>query len=408
MLVEVNDLKGLIIDIKPDILLSEWIELDEKYQCVFLISSDEEASLLEGVISSRSKILIKNNSYFIKSLLKQAVNCLNLRLNQIAFVTSNPLTIQSIINEPIGTIMITQSILYEHIGHMPDLIAPSITELKTTLENYPGYFSEVKTTIIGDNSFSDSGRIFNFNLSYDQFNINVISLGRYFGTKHHKHRIHQFSHRLRKSKTDSSQNELFWKLIVPIIKRTKYDGITRVPPRPSDERDRLGMLLSQLSMYEQINNFSDYLLCLEDFPKQKQQANSEERRINVRGKFRATEDVVGKEILLIDDIFTTGATVGECAKTLMNKGAKSVTILVLAVNQFDSLFPVQRQPLMCPDKCGGILQLRINKNGKGAFFGCSNFFNRTCNKILAFNLGWRRINSSNSFNETEELEEIDF
>ena len=57
-----------------------------------------------------------------------------------------------------------------------------------------------------------------------------------------------------------------------------------------------------------------------------------ERKKNVTGVFevKRPEQIQGKAILLIDDVFTTGATVGECAKVLLKAGAKSVDVLTLA------------------------------------------------------------------------------
>jgi ComF family protein len=45
---------------------------------------------------------------------------------------------------------------------------------------------------------------------------------------------------------------------------------------------------------------------------------------------RAPGEVTGKRILIIDDVFTTGTTVNECAKVLLNAGAKDVAVLTLA------------------------------------------------------------------------------
>jgi ComF family protein len=42
------------------------------------------------------------------------------------------------------------------------------------------------------------------------------------------------------------------------------------------------------------------------------------------------ERLVGKRILLVDDVYTTGTTLHECAKELMNSGANSVVALTLA------------------------------------------------------------------------------
>lgn len=51
---------------------------------------------------------------------------------------------------------------------------------------------------------------------------------------------------------------------------------------------------------------------------------------NLKGAFVASEAAKGKKILLIDDVITTDSTVSECAKALLNKGAKEVSVLAIA------------------------------------------------------------------------------
>jgi ComF family protein len=57
-----------------------------------------------------------------------------------------------------------------------------------------------------------------------------------------------------------------------------------------------------------------------------------ERHKNVKAAFSLNPkaDVKGKTIILIDDVFTTGATAKECTKTLLKGGAAKVHILTLA------------------------------------------------------------------------------
>lgn len=60
--------------------------------------------------------------------------------------------------------------------------------------------------------------------------------------------------------------------------------------------------------------------------------HKQERKENIKGAFEVTDSkkIAGRNILLIDDVYTTGATVNECAKILIKAGAQKVSVLTLA------------------------------------------------------------------------------
>jgi len=59
---------------------------------------------------------------------------------------------------------------------------------------------------------------------------------------------------------------------------------------------------------------------------------SHQRRQNLRGAFAVarSQEVTGREVLLVDDVYTTGTTVSECARVLRRAGAAKVLVTTVA------------------------------------------------------------------------------
>jgi ComF family protein len=91
------------------------------------------------------------------------------------------------------------------------------------------------------------------------------------------------------------------------------------------------LLAEAISQTLAIPLFADLLVCRRRTRKQGTLLPSE-RLVNVRDAFRvsANYDVAGAEVLLVDDIMTTGATASEAAKTLRRAGAARVRVALVA------------------------------------------------------------------------------
>jgi len=90
-------------------------------------------------------------------------------------------------------------------------------------------------------------------------------------------------------------------------------------------------IAKELSLYYNIPLANNVLLKIKDNFSQTD-LSGKEREENVRGIFKciSSEAIKNKKILLVDDVFTTGSTMEECALTLKQAGAKEVWGIAVA------------------------------------------------------------------------------
>ena len=117
--------------------------------------------------------------------------------------------------------------------------------------------------------------------------------------------------------------------------RLPGEVLVPVPLHPKRLRERgynqSHLLAKELGRLTSLPLADDCLVRHRPSPPQAESANVEERRSNVTGAFSCLNDrLKGKQVLIIDDVATSGATLGACAAALKATGAGSVWGLTLA------------------------------------------------------------------------------
>ena len=119
-------------------------------------------------------------------------------------------------------------------------------------------------------------------------------------------------------------------LMLDALDDGRFDAVVPVPLHRSRHRKR-GFNQAELlarGVAAEINApLSDTLEVVRS-TRDQVELSAAQRRANVAGAYRASAPLRGR-VLLIDDVFTTGATMSACASTLILAGAKNVHALSL-------------------------------------------------------------------------------
>lgn len=123
----------------------------------------------------------------------------------------------------------------------------------------------------------------------------------------------------------------------PVISPGLLNDNPLLVPVPS-HKNRLnwrGFNQSEILAEHIASNFSleisrDILVRTRNVQPQADIEDREQRLNNIEGSFICTQNLEGRNIILVDDICTTGATLKECTKALVAKGAGKVRALVIA------------------------------------------------------------------------------
>jgi competence protein ComFC len=119
-------------------------------------------------------------------------------------------------------------------------------------------------------------------------------------------------------------------LMLQVVGEDHFDAVVPVPLHSSRLRKRgfnQAELLARGVAEKMKATVSDTLEVVRS-TRDQVELSAAQRRANVAGAYTATKPLRGK-ILLIDDVFTTGATLSACAGTMVRAGAEEVHALSL-------------------------------------------------------------------------------
>ncbi len=116
----------------------------------------------------------------------------------------------------------------------------------------------------------------------------------------------------------------------------KYDIIIPVPIHKYKEKNR-GYNQSELiakQISKSLKNVKLEKNIIKKIVNNKQQStlNLKDRKENVKNVYKVLDNkkIIGKNIILFDDVYTTGSTINECDKVLKQAGAKKVAAVTIA------------------------------------------------------------------------------
>jgi ComF family protein len=115
----------------------------------------------------------------------------------------------------------------------------------------------------------------------------------------------------------------------------EVNGIVPVPLHPKREKMRgynhAQLIAKRLADFAGIELLDKQLVKVKNVPPQMSLAVAD-RFKSVKGAFvvKDSEAIKGKVLILVDDVYTTGATVSECASVLLKAGARDVRAITVA------------------------------------------------------------------------------
>lgn len=140
-----------------------------------------------------------------------------------------------------------------------------------------------------------------------------------------------------------NEKPYLYRTIINFIKKNKkkylflekYDIILPVPISKKRKKQRgynqSSLIAKNIAREFKIKYDENVLKKIKDI-KPQSELTKEERVKNIQGAYKVKnyKKIINKKILLLDDVYTTGSTVNECSKKLIQIGALEVDVFTIA------------------------------------------------------------------------------
>ncbi|MCM3031516.1 HAD-IA family hydrolase [Niallia sp. MER 6] len=210
-------------------------------------------------------------------------------------------------------------------------------------------------------------------IPHTNYKSDVIFTGRYFTLKDNRNYNHPLSRAIIGFKNNLSScvtavKRTFGQLIdSTLMHDSTVSHITFVPPRPNKNSRFMG-----LENFVRTNRNLEYdlLFSINDYPSPKKYSTFVDKYQCVYGNIGCKRKIAG-HVLLIDDVFTSGATTAECARVLYKAGANKVTILPLAFTQVVNYHEQSIMPVIFDSEANEYF-IGFRNNDSGAYWYSKN------------------------------------
>lgn len=311
--------------------------------------------------------------YDIAVLLHEIMKKYSFNSSEIVAISGNTLFLKELMQNHIGTVYVGD-LNKEQLKHTPDYTNKNLNLIFSKRNR--GYGAEVIAT--GDSSITKKV-LLKCHSFVELSNGELKNVQLYFGGRYYpSYREYILDDPLTvvmldfKNRYNIMVDEYYDGALNLLNNNNNIDILTYVPMKPEDIRTGRFDRFQSLKLKKVSNkgiHLQNIIKCQKDFS---QKNNDALHRVdNVKDAYTLLEDVKGKNIVVIDDLFTTGSTINEIARVLYENGAKNVTAVFLAVNQMTESLSHPYKRIKC-EKCAGEMKLKVNRNNQ-LFFGCSNY-----------------------------------